>query len=101
MPLVNGSLRDGNGLANNQVYEHGGNNGGTMVVPGGIGIDNTGNVWISNVGCNTRNCTPGAFVLSEVIGGAVPTITPISAQVVLNTTPGTRPGLQVDAAPRK
>lgn len=98
VPLVNGSLRDGNGLAANQVYEHGANNGSTMVFPGGIGIDNTGNVWVSNVGCNTAGCTPGAFVLSEIVGGGVPTVTPVSGQVVPDgRSPGVRPSMQAPA----
>ena len=86
-----GSYVNASGLANNLVFEHGTNNGATLAVPGGIGIDNTGNVWVSNVSCLTTNCTPGSFILSEIIGAGVPTITPVSGQVVLNSAPGVEP----------
>ena len=89
IPRVNGSLLNSNTQAPNQVYAHGTSNGGTMTVPGGIGIDATGNVWVSNIGCNTNGCTPGAFVLTEVLGAGVPTVNPVSAQ--LNGSAGTAP----------
>ena len=54
---------------------HGGGNGGTMVQPFGIGIDNSGNVWVSN-----QTAAGGSYVLSELIGAGAPTITPIYAQ---------------------
>ena len=92
--LVNGSLLNGNGQAANQGYEHGSSSGGTMIQPGGIGIDTTGNLWVSNMGCFDTDCVPGAFTLSEVIGVGVPTINPIAAQVVLNSSPGVRPSVK-------
>ncbi len=56
-------------------YLHGSGNGGTVTVPYGIGVDATGNVWVSNAGCNVTGCTPGSFTLTEIIGAATPTIT--------------------------
>ncbi len=94
VPSTNGSLINSSNVAANQVYVHGTNNGGTIVVPGGIGVDNTGNVWVSNLSCVTTGCAPGAFVLSEIIGAGVPTITPVSAQVVLNSAPGMEPSVK-------
>ena len=71
-------------------YLHGQNNGGTMINPIGIAIDNSGNVWLSN-GCITAtSCTPGAFTLSELVGAAAPTLTPLHNAIANNTT-GTRP----------
>jgi hypothetical protein len=80
-------------------YLHDVDNGGTMTTPYAIAIDGSGNVWIANAGCVTTSataCTPGAFVLSELIGAAAPTITPLSEQMVNNgslvgTTPTTPP----------
>ncbi len=81
-----------NNVAPNNIYLHGPDNGGTMVTPYGIAVDNSGNVWVSNAGCTTTTCTPGSFVLSEIIGAATPTITPVSVQILGNTTlTGTRP----------
>ncbi len=91
VPLTSSSYLNANNHVLNQVYLHDGNNGGTMTSPTGIAVDNTGNVWVSNFGCNTTGCTPTSFVLSEVVGAGTPTITPISAQVVGITTPGTEP----------
>ena len=54
---------------------HGSADGGTMVQPFGIGIDNSGNVWVSN-----QTIAGGSYVLSELIGAGAPTITPIYAQ---------------------
>jgi len=51
----------------------------TLPAPYGLAIDRSGNVWISNAGCVTTSCTPGSFTLSELIGAAYPTITPLSA----------------------
>jgi hypothetical protein len=65
----------------NSEFLHGTDNGGTATLPCGIGIDVTGNVWMTNAGCTTTGCTPGSFTLTEIIGAATPTITPISAQV--------------------
>ena len=71
-------------------YLHGTNNGGTMINPIGIAIDNSGNVWTSN-GCITATgCTPGSFTLSELVGAAAPTVTPLANGIDNNTT-GTRP----------
>jgi hypothetical protein len=73
-------------------YLHDSNNGGTMVTPYGIAIDDIGNVWVSNAGCTTTTCTPGSFVLSEIVGAAAPTITPVSAQITgSNNLVGTEP----------
>ena len=80
-----------NGVVPNTLITHDANNGSTLLYPGGIAVDNTGNVWVSNRGCAAVGCTPSQFVLSEVVGAGVPTVTPIAAQVVLNTNPGVEP----------
>ena len=75
----------------NELF-HGTGNGATMVHPAGLSIDVAGNVWMSNAGCTTTGCTPSQFVLSEVIGVAAPTITPVAYQITQNTTTtGTEP----------
>ena len=64
----------------NVVYLHDSTHGNTMTTPYGIAIDRSGNVWVSNVGCvsgSTTACTPNSFVLSELIGAAAPTVTPL------------------------
>lgn len=72
-------------------FLHGSNNGGTAVAPYGIGVDNSGNVWMTNAGCTTSDCTPGTFTLTEIIGVAYPTITPVSAQITSGNLVGTEP----------
>ena len=64
------------------AYVHNTSNGGTVVKPYGIAIDNSGNVWVSNAGCVSTTgtaCAPGSFVLSELIGAGAPTVTPVVA----------------------
>ena len=66
-------------------YVHDATHGNTMTTPYAIAIDGSGNVWIANASCvttTTSTCTPGPFVLSELIGAAGPTITPLSAQMI-------------------
>jgi hypothetical protein len=70
---------------------HNSGNGGTATMPYGIGVDVTGNVWVTNAGCNTTNCTPGAFTLTEIVGAGYPTITPVSAQITNGNLVGTEP----------
>jgi len=70
---------------------HDSDNGNTLIAPAGIAIDNSGNVWVSNAGCTTTGCTPGSFVLTEIIGAAAPTITPVSAQITGSNLAGTEP----------
>lgn len=70
---------------------HGANNGGTATVPYGIGVDASGNVWVTNAGCAVNDCTPGAFTLTEIIGAGYPTITPVSAQITSGNLVGTEP----------
>ncbi|MDE1162152.1 MAG: hypothetical protein PW792_09445 [Acidobacteriaceae bacterium] len=56
----------------------------TLPRPYGLAIDGSGNVWVSNAGCvatTTDSCTPGTFVLSELVGAAAPTIAPLGNQV--------------------
>lgn len=67
--------------------------GGTATAPFGIGVDVAGNVWVTNAGCNTTDCAPsGNFTLTEIIGAAYPTITPVSAQITSGTNlVGTEP----------
>jgi hypothetical protein len=62
-------------------YLHGNGQGNTLITPYGIGIDAEGNVWVSNAGCTTNDCAPGSFTLTEIVGAASPTITPVSAQI--------------------
>ncbi|HZQ45007.1 MAG TPA: hypothetical protein VFA99_17275 [Acidobacteriaceae bacterium] len=70
---------------------HGSGNGGTATIPYGIGVDVTGNVWVTNAGCTTTNCTPGTFTLTEIVGAGYPTITPVSAQITSGNLVGTEP----------
>ncbi len=72
-------------------YLHGSGNGGTATIPTGVGVDATGNVWMSNAGCIVTGCTPGSFTLTEIIGVAAPTITPVSAQITSGNLVGTEP----------
>lgn len=88
IPQIGTSYLDVNNVPENQIYVHGPSNGGTMQNPSGIGVDNTGNVWVTNLGCYGNNCTPAPLVLSEIIGAGTPTINPIAAQVVLGTRGG-------------
>jgi hypothetical protein len=79
-----------NNIPNNE-FLHGTNNGDTASSPFGIGIDATGNVWVTNAGCNVANCTPGSFRLTEIVGAGYPTITPVSAQITSGNRVGTEP----------
>jgi hypothetical protein len=63
----------------------------TATTPYGIGVDATGNVWMTNAGCIVSGCTPGNFTLTEIVGAAVPTITPVSAQITGGSLVGTKP----------
>jgi hypothetical protein len=85
----------GNNIPAN-TYLHGpnqgGNSTGTATTPYGIGVDFAGNVWVSNAGCVATDCTPGSFTLTEIVGAAAPTITPVSAQITSGTNlVGTEP----------
>jgi hypothetical protein len=60
-------------------YLHGVGNGGTMINPAAIAIDGAGNVWVSN-SCPAIETTCNSFTLSEVVGIAGPTITPLVNQ---------------------
>jgi len=79
-----------NNVPNNE-FLHGASDGGTATAPFGIGIDATGNVWVTNAGCNVANCTPGSFTLTELVGAGFPTITPVSAQITNGNLVGTEP----------
>jgi len=87
-----GVYLNSNGAANIPVNEliHGGS-GGTATTPYGIGVDVSGNVWVTNVGCTTTDCTPGTFTLTEIVGAGYPTITPVSAQITNGNLVGTEP----------
>ncbi len=89
IPLTNGSYLTSNNTANNTVFLHDSNNGGTLTGPAGIAVDGAGNVWVSNYGCYGTGCRPGSFTLSELIGAGAPTLTPVARQVGLtnSTTP--------------
>ena len=65
-------------VVNSVAFLHNSPNGGTMTTPYGIAVDGSGNVWVLNAGCTTTGCTPGALVLSELIGVATPVTTPMS-----------------------
>ncbi len=70
------------------AYIHDFNNGNTMTNPLAIAIDRSGNVWVQNAGCTSQTvtaCTPTAFVLSELIGAAAPTVTPLVTSDTNNT----------------
>ncbi len=101
IPLVNGSYITSGNLANNLVYIHNTDNGGTLPGPTGIAVDGLGNVWVSNFGCYGTSCTPGNFTLSELIGLGTPTITPVSRQVVIDNLAGTEPQVKSGTASRK
>jgi hypothetical protein len=79
-----------NNVPNNE-FLHGAGNGGTATTPYGIGVDATGNVWVTNAGCNTNDCVPGSFTLTEIVGAGFPTITPVSAQITSGNLVGTEP----------
>jgi hypothetical protein len=70
---------------------HGTNYGGTATKPYGIGVDMAGDVWVTNAGCNTTDCTPGSFTITEIVGAGYPTITPVSAQITGGNLVGTEP----------
>lgn len=78
-------------------YIHDSTNGSTMTMPYGIAIDRSGNVWTSNASCVTTTstaCTPNGFTLSELIGAAAPTLTPLALTNV-NGNQGSRPNSYV------
>jgi hypothetical protein len=79
-----------NNVPNNE-FLHGTNNGSTATAPYGIGVDATGNVWVTNAGCSVNDCTLGSFTLTEIVGAGFPTITPVSAQITSGNLVGTRP----------
>jgi hypothetical protein len=62
-----------------------------MTAPYGVGIDATGNVWVTNAGCSVNDCVPGTFTLTEIVGAGFPTITPVSAQITSGNLVGTEP----------
>jgi hypothetical protein len=61
-------------------YLHNAANGGTMSAPAGIAIDSAGDIWVSNATCANPMDTTCSFTLSEVLGAAYPTITPLANQ---------------------
>jgi hypothetical protein len=76
------------------AYIHDANNGGTLSNPYALGIDGAGNVWTISPGCvttGTTNCTPTGMVLTELIGAAAPTYTPLNAAQYTSTNFGTKP----------
>jgi hypothetical protein len=58
----------------------------TYYYPEGIAIDPSGNVWVANEDGTGANSTAAKPVITEIIGSAVPVVTPIAAG--LPTTPG-------------
>jgi len=79
-------------------YLHNASNGNTATTPYAIAIDGSGNIWLANASCITNSataCVPTSFTLSEIIGAAYPTRTPLSAQMFLDgSLIGSRPGSQ-------
>ena len=59
--------------------------GGQLAGPSGIAVDGSGDVWAVNI---TNGSTT---TVSELIGAAVPVVTPIAAGLVAPYTPGSRP----------
>lgn len=57
--------------------------GGGMSTPLGVAVDGSGNVWVSNNGSGSNSIT-------EIVGAAVPVVTPLSV-AVKNNTLGTQP----------
>ncbi len=52
----------------------------TFLSPDGIAIDGSGNVWVGNNGGTTPgSATPPANFITEIVGQAVPVVTPIAA----------------------
>ena len=94
-PTATGGAIYLNGNGNNNIpnneFLHGTGNGATATAPYGIGIDATGNVWVTNASCTTDLCIPGSFTLTEIVGAGFPTITPVSAQVTSGNLVGTEP----------
>jgi hypothetical protein len=86
-------LNSGGGVPNNE-FLHDSANGGALLTPYGVAIDKEGNVWISNATCTFTGCLPTVtsptFTLTEIIGVAAPTVTPVSGQVEFGLT-GTEP----------
>ena len=82
---------NGNNNVPNNEFMHGNSNGGTATAPFGIGVDATGNVWVTNAGCNVSDCVPGSFTLTEIVGAGFPTATPVSAQITSGNLVGTEP----------
>lgn len=63
-------------------YLHDSTHGATLTTPYAIGVDASGNVWTISPGCvdsSSTACTPSGMVLTEMIGVAAPTITPLQA----------------------
>jgi hypothetical protein len=74
-------------------YLHDATHGNTLTDPFAIGVDGSGNVWTISPGCVTTTstaCTPSGMILTNLVGAASPTITPVGAQAVNNTV-GTKP----------
>ena len=73
-------------------YLHDATHGNTLTNPYALGIDGSGNVWTISPGCvsGATACTPNGMVLTNLVGAAAPTITPLGVQIV-NTTMGTKP----------
>ena len=90
-------------------YVHDASNGNTMTTPYAIAIDGSGNVWIANAGCvviSATPCVPGAFVLSELIGAAAPTLTPLVLQMegggaLVGSLPGVPPAGYASGHPQR
>ncbi len=55
----------------------------TYTGPGGIAVDASGNVWVANTGGIATASIPGS--ITELLGAAVPVVTPIALGVKNNT----------------
>jgi streptogramin lyase len=60
----------------------GGYASGQLQSPGGVAVDASGNVWITNSNAN---------YVTELIGAAAPTLTPLAANLAPGKTPASRP----------
>ncbi len=65
--------------------------GGPAAAPYGVGVDATGNVWMSNAGCNVTDCVPASFYVDRDHRRGAPTITPVSAQITRGKLVGKPP----------
>jgi hypothetical protein len=64
--------------------------GGQVEEPTGIAVDGSGDVWAVNF-TNGTFSDVGPTTMTELIGAAVPVVTPIAAGLIIPYTPGSKP----------